>query len=1065
MKKIKLLLVLIILFISISAVSAEGNFTALQNEISTSTDSIDITQDYTYDNSTDDDLNGGIVINRTGFTINGNGHTIDGSNQARILYIDGENITISNLKLINGFIGKKAGGAICSQATITLNNITFENNYAEFGGAVYVSNISQIIDCHFDNNNAIYGGAINYDDTLTAINSEFKNSNKTTFSMVYSNAESELNIERCRFLDSAAKYATAIYAQNNVTIRNSIFRNLNANETGGAVALKDLRKATLENCTFTDTRAEKNGGALFIDINKDSSNQSYVKISDSAFINSYGDFGGALVQLGGNLEISNSEFINNKALYSGGAIYISNVDNGIITNSNFENNKLIIGEMFNGGGIYSDYSILTVSNSNFTKNTKNGIYAYDRNLTVEDSTFLDNGEAIHGVFLNYNIKRTIINNDTLLLNDTDFEYVVMERSIEIPINNTIDVDTLPSRYDSRDWGWTSPVRDQGEMGACWTFGTLGALESALLKATGITYDFSENNMQNTMLKYSKYGNINNKEGGIRELGLLYIVSWLGVIPQEYDTYDELGKLSPLIATDENIRIQDVITVDPRKNSTDNDAFKKAILECGAATTGYYANETCYNNKTFAYYQTTMNITNHAVCFVGWDDNYPASNFLITPPGNGAWIVKNSWGTDWGDKGYFYLSYYDPSLLNTTFAIAFNIDNIVNYTKNYQTDFGGELDTYTSKPKPGDNITAANIYESIGIDSISAVGSYFDDDEHYKIEIFVNRALRHTQTGIAAYTGYHTIILEDEIAIKEGDVFEVRLTKPTIKVVGNSRHNYEANTSFISGGNGWTDLSSRGETACIKVYTTDLNIYTQDLVKIYKNASKFEANIGVANETVTFEINGGTYTRISDENGTAKMAINLNPGNYTIKTTYNGASVENNIEVLPTLIAQDLVKYYRNASQFYVSLIDGEGNPVKNTEIRMNINGVFYDRTTNENGTARLNINLNPGEYILTAIDPLTGLQMSYTITVLPTLNASDLEMSYKDGSSFNVLVLDGQGNPLANAAVTFNINGVFYTRYANSSGIAKLNINLMSGKYIITSEYDELRISNTITIK
>ena len=187
--------------------------------------------------------------------------------------------------------------------------------------------------------------------------------------------------------------------------------------------------------------------------------------------------------------------------------------------------------------------------------------------------------------------------------------------------------------------------------------------------------------------------------------------------------------------------------------------------------------------------------------------------------------------------------------------------------------------------------------------------------------------------------------------------------------------------------------------------------------------------------------------------------------YTIKTTYNGASVENNIEVLPTLIAQDLVKYYRNASQFYVSLIDGEGNPVKNTEIRMNINGVFYDRTTNENGTARLNINLNPGEYILTAIDPLTGLQMSYTITVLPTLNASDLEMSYKDGSSFNVLVLDGQGNPLANAAVTFNINGVFYTRYANSSGIAKLNINLMSGKYIITSEYDELRISNTITIK
>ncbi|WP_296795505.1 Ig-like domain-containing protein, partial [uncultured Methanobrevibacter sp.] len=134
-------------------------------------------------------------------------------------------------------------------------------------------------------------------------------------------------------------------------------------------------------------------------------------------------------------------------------------------------------------------------------------------------------------------------------------------------------------------------------------------------------------------------------------------------------------------------------------------------------------------------------------------------------------------------------------------------------------------------------------------------------------------------------------------------------------------------------------------------------------------------------------------------------------------------------------------------------------------ITMNINGVFYNRTTNENGTARLNINLNPGEYILTAIDPLTGLQMSYTITVLPTLNATDLEMKYKDGSTFNVTVLDGQGNPLKEAAVTFNINGVFYTRYSDSNGIAKLNINLMAGEYIITSEYDGMRIANTITIK
>jgi len=106
-----------------------------------------------------------------------------------------------------------------------------------------------------------------------------------------------------------------------------------------------------------------------------------------------------------------------------------------------------------------------------------------------------------------------------------------------------------------------------------------------------------------------------------------------------------------------------------------------------------------------------------------------------------------------------------------------------------------------------------------------------------------------------------------------------------------------------------------------------------------------------------------YTRTSNENGTAKMAINLNPGNYTIKTTFNGTTVENTITVLPTLIADNLVKYFRNASQFYISLIDVAGKLVPNATITMNINGVFYNRTTNENSTAKLNINLEPGEYI------------------------------------------------------------------------------------------------------
>ena len=327
-------------------------------------------------------------------------------------------------------------------------------------------------------------------------------------------------------------------------------------------------------------------------------------------------------------------------------------------------------------------------------------------------------------------------------------------------------------------------------------------------------------------------------------------------------------------------------------------------------------------------------------------------------------------------------------------------------------------------------------------------------------------LKLTQNGTSEFSGFKTIKLNEYIPVKENDVFKVVFKNNMVPYQTKSRQHYMKNISFVSSdGENWIDCSSLNMTVCLKVYAFDLDIYTQAFVKIYKNDSKFEANIGAANETVTFKINGRNYTRTSDENGTVSMAINLGPGDYTIKTTFNGTTVENTIEVLPTLYAENLVKYFRNASQFYIDLIDGEGNPVNGTNITMNINGVFYNRETNENGTARLNINLIPGEYILTAIDPLTGLQMSYNITVLPTLNATDLEMTYKDGSTFNVTVLDGQGNLLTNVKVTFNINGVFYNKTSDSNGIAKLNINLIAGEYIITSEYDGFKIANTIIIK
>ncbi len=600
MNKIKIFLILIVLFISISAVSAEGNFTALQNEIDTSDNSIDIKQDYIYENTVDNSIKNGILINKSDFTINGNGHTIDGANQARIFNIGGNNITILNLKLINGNSDNGAAILIESHDSLTINNVEFINNYATGNGAIYGNDSSQIIsNCYFENNTGKMGGNIYLQDT-------------------------QAQVINSTFINSTSKYGPAIYhfgtvfevRMCNIIIQDCIFKNLHAEESAGAIGLKRIKNIKINNCTFINTTSRKNGGAVYIDF-RDYDFPGFTEIKKSRFINSTGDYGGALVQLLNSLKLEDCEFFDNAALYHGGAIYLSGVD-ATIKNTLIYRNKLQYNDSY-GGGLYSDYSTTNIGNCEFINNTRQGIYAYDNKLNVENTLFSNNGEAMHGVFSTYNFNDNIIKNDTLCLNDTNYASNVHEigESIYL-INNTINVETLPSRYDSRDWGWVSSVKDQGQMGACWTFGTCGALESALLKTTGIEYDFSENNMQNSMLQFSKYGIETVTEGGkIKEQGLEYILSWFGVMPSEYDTFDELGKLSPLMYGNEKIHIFDAIFVGPRKNATDNDELKKAILRCGSVVGGFYywPDDNYFNEETAAYYQTEYSTTDHMVSFV------------------------------------------------------------------------------------------------------------------------------------------------------------------------------------------------------------------------------------------------------------------------------------------------------------------------------------------------------------------------------------------------------------------------------------------------------------------
>ena len=281
-------------------------------------------------------------------------------------------------------------------------------------------------------------------------------------------------------------------------------------------------------------------------------------------------------------------------------------------------------------------------------------------------------------------------------------------------------------------------------------------------------------------------------------------------------------------------------------------------------------------------------------------------------------------------------------------------------------------------------------------------------------------------------------------------------------------------TFYTGDNKYDSMIVNGTITVNKNTKTTLTM--DNLVKYFNGPQKLMAKLvdgfgnPIANATVYFTINGKVYARITDENGTASIAIRLLPGEYKASALFNGtddydmAAVNASVLVKNTILGNDTTLYFRNGTQYVAKFLDSNGKALANTDVKFNINGVFYTRVTDENGIARLNIRLDPASYIITAYNPVTGEQKANNITVLPRIIAKDLSMKYLDGSTFNAALVDGQGKAISGVNITFNINGVFYHRTTDADGVTKLNIRLMPGEYIITSMYDECWASNKIII-
>ena len=281
-------------------------------------------------------------------------------------------------------------------------------------------------------------------------------------------------------------------------------------------------------------------------------------------------------------------------------------------------------------------------------------------------------------------------------------------------------------------------------------------------------------------------------------------------------------------------------------------------------------------------------------------------------------------------------------------------------------------------------------------------------------------------------------------------------------------------TFYTGDNKYDSMIVNGTITVNK--NTITTLIMDDVVKYFRGSQKLTAKLvdaignPIANATVYFTINGKVYAKITDENGMASMGIGLVPNEYKVNALFNGtkdhdkSTANATVTVKSTILGNDTTLYFLNGTKYVAKFLDSDGKALANTTVKFNINGVFYTRVTDENGMASLNIRLDPKLYIITAYNPVTGEQRANEVTVLPRIIAEDLSMKYLDGSSFNATLVDGQGKAVAGVNITFNVNGVFYHKTTDANGVARLNIRLMPGDYIITSTYDKCWASNKITI-
>ena len=988
---------------------------------------------------------------------------------------------------------EKDGGAMYKS---TAYNCTFIQNHADnVGGAIYECNAT---DSTFANNTAESGGAMYGGNAYKCIFDKNK-------ADAFGGAMYKSTAYDCTFAENKAVSGGAIIQGN---AYNCTFTDNTAEKDGGAIF-----KGGAINCTFIGNTAH-HGGAM----NCEDNNRNYTA-EGCTFIGNSADGGGATY----GVDVFNCIFTNNTSTCDGGAVYKRTAVNCTFTGNTAERDggAIFKGDAINctfignsakqhGGAMYEGTACLCIFNGDSTKDTKiihpvinvlNYTSTYNSgeklkfNLTANDMVF-DGFKTSIAIYKNGSLVKTAsgLSGEGWIVDLGPGEYTAVlsltdypdEKSSNATINvskgNTI-IDISPIinakvgqeltiNYTTNSNGTvTIKVNGQKIKGSKFTPTKEGSYNVSVDVAENDYYTAASNETSFTVEKtvaVVEISPITNVVVG-QEVTIKYDTNSNGTVTVKVNGQKIKGsKFTPAKAGSYNVSV-DVAGNDYYTAASNETSFTVektvAVVEISPVADVVVGQEVTIKYDTNSNGTVTIKVNGQKI-----------SGAKFTPAKAGSYNVS----VDVAENDYYTAVSNETSftVVKTVAVVVLSpvADVVVGreVTIKYDTNSNG---TVTVKVN-GQKISGAKF-------TPTKAGSYVvtvdvAENDYYTA---ASNQTKFTVEKIDNYTAdinvgedNVTVILPEDIngklTVKVGNETFAVPVKNGVAVIPYDDLPVGENSITVTypGDSKYAEKSfDFNVTVKPKVIIT-----AKDLIKYYGSPDRFIVNIKdsegrpIAGQIVYITLNGRTYNKTTDNKGMASIGVNLNSGNYTATVTVNETKLTAKITVLSTINGKNIVKIFHNATQYYVTARDSNGNYLpENTEIDFNINGVFYKRkVTGDKGLAKLNINLIPNTYIITAYNTVTGERTSNNITVLSRLTENkNITMYEKNGTKYTVRVLDETGKAVgAGENVTFNINGVLYTRTTDSNGYAALNINLMSGNYIITAMYGDSKVANNIKI-